>query len=552
MKSSGILFLLLCLALIGCEDSDDLNELRTELTLAEIKLSLASGKIENNLITRIDKVNDVYTIHFESGDPLTVKAQWIEEILYDSGDWLATFQFHDNSNQSVNFVGTLDFDEDDVVSNPYFTSPLTAFAEIETPVKGKFKLSVKGKSPKGITIEKSFDHFGEEHELPILGLYENYGNQVEFVFMDQDNKERCSKTVIVQTPAIQNKPALEIEVLKNQLSEAYNGLYVISNLKLGFDQTGETRWYYNGEGTMFFGKLRNGNFVVAEASNLYFFEVTMLGQRVRKYHVPYALHHEIFEMPGGNFLVPSHSPPGSPYEDVVVEVSRQSGTVIRSWDFNTILDPLRKALPNIPAGDWLHINALYYDETDQSIVISGRSQCAVVKIDYTTGAIKWILGNHNEWSSSFTSFLLKPVNSQGNQIDVSNTDFWNYGQHAINRLPNGNLILYDNGDYRGYYDNPNVPAISYTRLVEYKINEQQKTVELVWQFDNNKSVFTKFTGYTQNLDNTRLAAYMWVGEFTPKILELNTNNEIVYEATINRGKASYYRTLKLDVYSGLD
>lgn len=552
IKLSGLLFLVLCLIFIGCENSDDLDRLQAELTLAETKLALASRKNENNLFTKIDTANQVYTIHFESGDPIAVKTQWIEKILYDSINWLATFQFNDHSNLTANFVGRLDLDEADIILNPYFTSPLTAYTEIQTPVKGKFKVSVKGKSPKGVTIEKTFGHFGKEHELSILGLYEDYTNLVEFVFMNQDNKARCSKTVIVQTPAIQNKPALEIEILKNQLSEAYNGLYVISNLRLGFDQTGETRWYYSGEGTMFFGKLRTGNFLVAEASNLYFSEVTMLGRHVRKYHVPFALHHEIFEMPSGNFLVASHSPPGSPYEDVVVEVSRSSGSVIRSWDFKSILDPLRKTLPNTVPGDWLHINALYYDDTDHSIVISGRSQCAVVKIDYATGAIKWILGNHNYWNPPFNSFLLKPVNSQGNELDITNVDFWSYGQHAIHRLPNGNLLLYDNGDHRGFYDNPDVPASSYTRVVEYKINAAQKTVERVWHFDHNKSVFTKFTGYTQNLDNTRLAAYMWVSEFTPKIIEVNTNNEILYEATINRGKASYYRTLKLEVYSGVD
>ena len=551
MKSFSLLFLLSSLILIGCENSHDLNELRSRLTLNEVKLALASSIAENNLITKIDIDKEIYTIDFESGDLVTLPGEFIKEIRYDSVNWLATFHFQDNAVQTANFVGELDFDEHDVVLNPYLTSPLTALAEIQTPVKGRFKLSVKGKTAGGVDIGKSFDYFGETHRLPILGLYENYANEVEFVFLNAAHQSRGSKTIILQTTLDENRPSPEIEILNRQLSDEYEGLYIISNLKTGFDQRGEIRWYYK-DGGMLFGKLRNGNIVVSDASGLHFSEVTMVGQIVRKYHVPNGLHHEIFEMPSGNFLVASYSPPGPPYEDRVVEISRSTGAVTRSWDFNDILDPLRKSLPNTQSGDWLHINALYYDDTDNSIVISGRSQCAVVKIDYTTGAIKWILSNHNEWSSSFTPFLLKPVNSQGKEIDVNTTDFWSYGQHAIHRLPNANLLLYDNGDYRGFYDNPNVPANSYTRMVEYKINELQKTVELAWHFDHNKSVFTKFTGYTQNLDHTRLAAYMWVSEYTPKIVEINTNNEIVYEATINRGKASYYRALKFDVYSGVD
>lgn len=540
------------LFLAACKDDGPINELKHDLSIAETKLALAISKIENNLITKIDEDNQYYTIHFESGNPLTVQTQLITKLEYDSLNWLTTFQFQDNTSQSANFLGELHFVEDAIVLNPFLTSPLTAFARIITPVKGKFKVVVKGKPSAGVTIKKSFDYYGDSHELPILGLYENYSNQVEFVFMDMNNKARCSKVLTIPTTIIQNRPGLEIEILKNQLTQTYNGLYIISNLRLGFDQTGEIRWCYNGEGASFFGKLANGNFIVSEASNLNFFEVTMLGLRVKKYNVPNALHHEICELPNGNFLVASHSPPGAPYEDVVVEVGRTSGTVTRTWDFKTILDALRKPLPDTQTGDWLHINALYYDETDNSIVISGRSQCAVVKIDYVTGAIKWILGNHNEWSPAFQPYLLRPVDSNGNQINNKESDFWNYGQHALHRLPNGNLLLYDNGAYRGFYDDPNVPASSYTRLVEYKINEPTKTIELIWQFDNNKSVFTKYTGFAQNLGGTRLAAYMWVSENTPKILEIDKNNQVIYEAMINRGKVSYYRTLKVDVYGGIE
>jgi arylsulfate sulfotransferase len=527
-------------------------ELRNEVIIAHVRLALENARNENNLIVRIDKDMREYRIHFESGGPLTLQEHFVGEVLYDSGNWLVLFKFSDQTSQAAHFVGKLDIDDDDIFLDPHLVSPLAALAMITVPVKGKFKVSVKGKTSGGVTIENIFGHYSEEHELPVLGLYEDYANQVEFVFMSDKENVRCSKSITIQTLAIPNKPALDIDIIKNQLGDSYAGLYVISNLSVGFDQTGAIRWYYNGEGSSFFGKLRNGNFLVAEASNLSFFEVTMVGQRVNTYHVPNGLHHEIVELPNGNFLVASHSPPGHPLEDVVDEVSRTTRHVIRSWDFNNILDPKRKALPNVWEGDWLHINALYYDETDNSIVISGRSQCSVAKIDYITGSLKWILSNPNEWGPSFASFLLKPVDHLGNELNAVAMDFWPYGQHAVHRMPNGNLLLYDNGDYRGYYDDPHVSPDSYTRLVEYTINEQQKTVELVWQFDNNKSVFTRFTGYTQNLKATRLAAYMWVSAYTPRIVEVDINNLVVYEATINQGKISYYRTAKIDVYAGLD
>lgn len=544
---------IVCLLLTSCQE--DSNEgLNKELSIAEAKLVLANAESGNNLIIRIDSSSQRYILFFETGNPIAVKSQWIKKIEYDSTNWLATFYFQDKTSQSVNFLGELNINENDVVINPYLTSPLTALMEIITPVNGKFKVSVKGKPQNGITIEKKFDYFGGSHELFILGLYENYNNQVEFVFMDQQNKTRCAQIISIPVAPIANKPDLDIQILKNQLLPNYSGLYVVFNQKIGFDQSGEIRWYYNGDGVSFFCKLSNGNFISSSANNQSFYEVTMLGQLVKKYNVPDALHHEIVELPTGNFLVASHSPPGAPYEDVVVEISRSTGAVVKSWDFNLILDPQRPSLPDTQPGDWLHINAMYFDKSDNSFVISGRSQSAVVKIDYETGAIKWILGNHNYWTEPLLPFLLKPVDSNGNEIDVSAIDFWPEGQHAIQKAVNGNVLMYDNGDYRGFYDNPAALQISYTRIVEYKIDEALKTVQLYWQFDNNKTVFTKYTGYAQELpeNNSRLAAYMWVTENTPKIQEISASDQVVFEATLKQSNAVYYRTYKVDVYKGVD
>jgi arylsulfate sulfotransferase len=328
-------------------------------------------------------------------------------------------------------------------------------------------------------------------------------------------------------------------------------------LRMGFDQTGEVRWCYTPESNSqfsFMRKMGNGNMLLVSPDTYSFTELTMIGQTVKKYSVPNGIHHDIIEMPSGNFLVASNSNNGVSIEDLVVEIDRASGSIVKSWDLNKILDPSRKAMPDTGPTDWFHMNSLFYDATDKSIIISGRAQSAVVKIDHATGALKWILGNPNFWNDALSKYLFTPVNLAGQPIDVTTTDFWQYGQHAAQRLQNGNILLYDNGDFRGYYDNQGVPQVSYSRAVEYAIDEQARTIKQVWSFDNNKSIFTPYTGFVQQLPAGRLIAYMdgHLGNSGgPKIVELDNNNQIQFDADVNVG-AFYYRTSKLDLYQGIN
>ena len=345
----------------------------------------------------------------------------------------------------------------------------------------------------------------------------------------------------------------KIQINLNNLPAQYHGLYLVSNLAAAFDQQGEIRWLYSQASSGFSQKLMNGN-ILLNADGFNFFEATMLGQIIRNYNVPTGIHHEIKELPSGNFIVGTSSVSPATNEDVLVEVDRSSGQIVKTWDFNLLLDPSRTFLPMGSTRDWLHLNGAYFDARDNSIVISSRHQSAVVKLDYATGKVKWILGAHAYWNSNFSQNLLTPVDSKGNEIDPSQSDFWQYGQHAPLLLRNGNILLYDNGNYRGFYDGkPDVQQNGYTRAVEYKIDENEKTVELVWKFDNNKSVFTMATGFVDHQydTDTRLIAYMWGTAGCPKIVELDNSSNIIFEAVIDAG-SKYYRGFKLDVYAGLD
>lgn len=61
-------------------------------------------------------------------------------------------------------------------------------------------------------------------------------------------------------------------------------------------------------------------------------------------------------------------------------------------------------------------------------------------------------------------------------------------------MPNGNLLVYDNGD-----DRPVPPEDMFSRCIEYEIDHDQKTLTAVWQHKFDK--FCSPTGSCRRMNN---------------------------------------------------
>jgi arylsulfate sulfotransferase len=150
-----------------------------------------------------------------------------------------------------------------------------------------------------------------------------------------------------------------------------------------------------------------------------------------------------------------------------------------------ILDQDRTTYLDVPE-DWFHMNSVWYDSRDGSLVVSGRNQTAVVKIS-SDGELLWILGPHRGWVEPWAGRLLTAVDDTGTPFEESiqlgdaepGPDFrWPWGQHAAMYLPNGNVFLFDNGFIRTWSS----LAPLFSRGVEYEIDEERMTVRQVWQY----------------------------------------------------------------------
>lgn len=133
---------------------------------------------------------------------------------------------------------------------------------------------------------------------------------------------------------------------------------------------------------------------------------------------------------------------------------------------------MRQGFPD--TNDWCHANAATYDQRDDSIIVSLRTQDCLIKFDRTSGSLKWILGSPDNWKAPWADKLLSPIG----ELE------WQYHQHDCSVTPTGTILCFDNGNFRATPFNPKVPAAeNRSRIVEFDVDESAGTVEQIWSYD---------------------------------------------------------------------
>ena len=362
-----------------------------------------------------------------------------------------------------------------------------------------------------------------EHSVVVLDLQPDRTYQIVFVATDEAGNDVRSSAYEMTTPALPDDFP-PTAVARSEPDRMEPGVTLFSvfrrteddpgtdfGLLLAVNAAGEVVWYYRSDERITDARrLRNGNLLYtggAKRDRLY--EIDMLGHLVRRWHaagvprdvpadsIPVPIdtfHHEVYEMPSGNFLAlstelrqlddypSSETDSAAPRETahvvggVIVEFT-PAGQVVREVKLFDVLDPYRIGYDSLgttfwretygevvegDTRDWLHDNGIIYDASDDSAIVSLRHGDAVIKIDLATGDLKWILGTPEGWNDPQRARLLEPVG------DLA----WTFHQHSPMLTPTGNLLLYDNGNYRvrPYTEKP-PPSEYYSRVVEYAIDE---------------------------------------------------------------------------------
>ena len=378
------------------------------------------------------------------------------------------------------------WEEPMVIQNPYQVSPLTAVIIFDTKEECAVRFTVKGKT-------EAADISGEvesaaSHRIPVIGLYPAMENTVVLELLDKSGKVTDSQEITITTDELPDKLDDAVKPVKTSGESAFELTMVYgqrTTFPFAYDCMGDIRWYMSGEFTSGIYMLSNSRMIVAsneafmpsqdkpQTTNLY--EMDYLGRAYTMYYVAGGNHHEVIEKePDGNLLVLTSSLEGH-IEDKIQEIDRQTGEVVNELIMEDIFSGKYE-----DRVDWTHLNTVSYQPETDTIVISPRNLESVVKLNWTTKEIQWILCDPRFWEGTeYEKYVLQPEGDfvyqfQQHTAYQMETDLDGDDQTIEVSMFDNHYVKVRKSDVLQYFDGEKE---SY--LLVYAVNEAEKTVKQI-------------------------------------------------------------------------
>jgi hypothetical protein len=205
---------------------------------------------------------------------------------------------------------------------------------------------------------------------------------------------------------------------------------------------------------------------------------------------------------------------------LIQELDAQRNVVFqwRSWDHY----PFTSQWVNSTAAviSEFHVNCVFED-TDGNLIISTPNW--VKKISRQTGNIMWHLGGTEN------QFTFVGVSPQEGTND--------FAGHAINRLPNGHVLIYDNSSGFG----PGATSTAH----EYALDESNKIATYIWGYTPSPAVLGPSQGSAQRLanGNTFIGWGGTSGAGLPACTEVSGTN-VVFQMGFTNSQTTSYRAFR--------
>ena len=330
-----------------------------------------------------------------------------------------------------------------------------------------------------------------EHEVVVFGLWAETEYTFEAVSVDGNGDEARGTVDAVVTDALPFEcPVFEVNALD---PDAMQPGWTMTNVMVDgilsppvvvmLDPDGRVVWYHQvgevpafadvdatllDDGTVLIG----GGLGPGQSA----MRIDMAGNRVwqgptqpEKYLAPGALHHVFRQLPNGHYLTLQFEAQNTVLEDVILELDGD-GEVVWEWH----------AADHIPDAtiEHVHGNMALLGSDETAIYFNALLTRSFYKIDRESGEILWTFREDGDFT-----------------IETPHDWPWVSFAHSPQLLPDGHVLMYDNGGIEGH---------DFSRIVEYALDEESMTAELVWEYPGELADdhwYTQFWGDADRLAN---------------------------------------------------
>ena len=334
------------------------------------------------------------------------------------------------------------------ILNPFGTGSngLYLYFGTNNPTKVQYTVSVEDESIPDYTAwanNAGEDGFSRVQEFLLIGLVPGQENTVTLTAYNRQGAQTQSASFTIDMPEPTSGYDVTLETVDgDSAQELSNGLYYAMGIGGQYGYT----FFYDNDGVMRYEMVLEGyhsdrflwdddGSLITCVGSTKVARLNRFGQVTQVYDLgTYELHHDINWGPEGTILALATDLEGETVEDQVLQIDLESGEVTHIVDFTQVFqsyfDITRPVQATDPFGlwsegewDWLHLNSLQYDESDNSIIVSSRETSTIIKCALgEEPQIVWMAGNPDFWEG--TDFAQYSLEAQG---DFS----YQYGQHDV-------------------------------------------------------------------------------------------------------------------------